>query len=198
MHILTTTSASLDDLVEPVDLGQLPAEMVVASFTDSDLAALAAAWRAERHDLPSLRLAGLRDLRHPMSVDLWIDRAAGHARIIVLRLLGGLDWWRYGAERLAEVARTRGIALAVLPGEDRDDPRLSGLSTVPAAELAALLGYFRAGGVANMRALLRRLAGAGVAAAVETPAAGWYDGAALSPTPTLPRTRESGQTHAPF
>ena len=158
MHILTTTSTSLDDLVEPVDLGQTPGEVVVLSFTDSDLGALAGAQQAEA-TLPSLRLANLRDLRHPMSVDLWIDAVGSHARIVVVRLLGGLDWWRYGVERLGAEARARGFKLAVLPGEDRDDPRLAEASTLPAAELEALLGYFRAGGPANMRALLRRLAG---------------------------------------
>ncbi len=52
----------------------------------------------------------------------------------------------------------RGIALAVLPGEDRDDPRLAECSTLPPDELAALLRYFREGGRDNLRALLRRLA----------------------------------------
>ena len=47
MHLLATTSASLDDLVEPVDLRQTPADIVALSFTDSDLAGLAAAWKAE-------------------------------------------------------------------------------------------------------------------------------------------------------
>jgi cobaltochelatase CobN len=158
MHILTTTSTSLDDLVEPVDLGQTPGEVVVLSFTDSDLGALARAQQAEP-ELPSLRLANLRDLRHPMSIDLWIDSVAVHARIVVVRLLGGLDWWRYGVDRLSAEARAKGFALAVLPGEDRDDSRLAEASTLPASELEALLGYFRAGGPANMRALLRRLAG---------------------------------------
>ncbi|MCK0196572.1 cobaltochelatase subunit CobN [Ancylobacter sp. 6x-1] len=158
MHILATTSASLDDLVEPIDLGQAPGEMVVASFTDSDLAVLARAWKAGRHELPSLRLAPLAALRHPMSVDLWIDKVASRARVVVLRLLGGLDWWRYGAERLSAEARARGIALALLPGEDRDDDRLAALSTLPADELAALLACFRAGGPTNMAALLRRMA----------------------------------------
>ncbi len=48
MHLLTTTSTSFDDIVEPVDLGQSPGDVVVLSFADSDLAALAAAWSAER------------------------------------------------------------------------------------------------------------------------------------------------------
>ena len=158
MHLLQTSSASLDDLVEPVDLGQGPADIVVLSFTDSDLAALAAAYAEEKGRLPSLRLTHLRDLRHPMSVDLWIETCAKHTKVIVVRLLGGLDWWRYGVEALHAMARARNIALAVLPGEDRDDPRLDEASTLPPEDLHTLLGYFREGGRENMSALLHSLA----------------------------------------
>src|SRR5262252_6667886 len=158
MHLLTTTSTTLDDTVEPVDLRQPPGDVVVLSFADSDLTGLAAAWESERALLPSVRLAHLRDLRHPMSVDLWIDRVAAHAKVIVVRLLGGLDWWRYGVERLSVLARERGIVLVVLPGGDRDAPRLAATSTLPADELDALLRFFREGGRENMRALLRWLA----------------------------------------
>ena len=158
MHLLTITSTNLDEIVEAVDLGQPPGDIVVLSFADSDLAGLAAAWEAERADLPSVRLAHLRDLRHPMSVDLWVDRVAASAKVIVVRLLGGLDWWQYGIERLSALARERGIALAVLPGEDRDDARLDAFSTLPKRELDGLLRFFREGGRENLRALLRRLA----------------------------------------
>lgn len=158
MHLLTTSSTSLDEIVEPVDLGQAPGDIVVLSFADSDLGALAAAWDAERSALPSVRLAQLRDLRHPMSVDLWIDKVAAHAKVIVVRLLGGLDWWRYGVDRLSALAREKRITLVLLPGEDRDDPRLADASTLPAGEVGMLLRYFREGGRENLRALLRRLA----------------------------------------
>jgi cobaltochelatase CobN len=157
MHLLATTATTLDETVEPVDLGQAPGDVVVLSFADSDLAGLAAAWALERDALPSVRLASLRDLRHPMSVDMWIDRVGRHAKVILVRLLGGLDWWRYGVERLSVLARERGIALAVLPGEDRDDPRLAEASTLPPHELETLLRFFREGGCENLRALLRRL-----------------------------------------
>jgi cobaltochelatase CobN len=158
MHLLATSSTTLDEIVEPIDLGQTPGDMVVLSFADTDLAGLAAAWAIERDALPSLRLASLRDLRHPMSIDLWIDRVAVHAKVILVRLLGGVEWWRYGIERLSPLAREHGIALAVLPGEDRDDARLAEASTLPHAELDSLLRFFREGGRDNMRALLRRLA----------------------------------------
>src|SRR5262245_15109642 len=158
MHLLATGSTTLDEIIEPVDLGQPPGDIAILSFADSDLSGLAAAWAMEREALPSVRLAALRDLRHPMSVDIWIDRVGSHAKVILVRLLGGLDWWRYGVERLSALARERGIALAVLPGEDRDDPRLAEASTLPPHELETLLRFFREGGCENLRALLRRLA----------------------------------------
>ena len=158
MHLLQTSSTTLDDIVEPVDLGQTPGDIVVVSFVDSDLAGLSAAYTAERDALPSVRLAHLRDLRHPMSIDLWTDSVARHAKVIVVRLLGGLDWWRYGVEMLSACARDNGIVLAVLPGEDRNDARLFEASTLPAEELSTLLAYFREGGPQNLQALLRRLA----------------------------------------
>ncbi|MGC1446888.1 MAG: cobaltochelatase subunit CobN, partial [Xanthobacteraceae bacterium] len=158
MHLLTTSSIGLDEIVEAVDLGQPPGDIAILSFADSDLSGLAAAWQAERDALPSVRLAHLRDLRHPMSVDLWIERVGARAKVILVRLLGGLDFWRYGIERLSALARERGIALAVLPGEDRDDSRLVAASTLPADQLDELLSFFREGGPENLRGLLRQLA----------------------------------------
>src|SRR5262252_8167370 len=157
MHLLNTASTSLDEIVEPVDLKQPPGDVVVLSFADSDLSALAAAWALERHALPSVRLVHLRDLRHPMSVDVWIERVAIRAKLILVRLIGGLDWWRYGVEQLSAAARAHDIRLALLPGEDRDDPRLAEASTLPPGELDTLLRFFREGGRENLRALLRRL-----------------------------------------
>jgi cobaltochelatase CobN len=172
MHLLQTASATIDDLVEAVDLAQPAGDIVILSFADSDLAGLAAAYAAEKEKLPSLRLAHLRDLRHPMSIDLWLDKSARHAKVVVVRLLGGMDWWRYGIEALSALARERGTALAVLPGEDRDDARLDQASTLPQEELRTLLGYFREGGRENLRALLRRLARHAGSEIKTTPATG--------------------------
>ena len=46
MHLLTTSSTGLDELVEAVDLGQPPGDIAILSFADSDLAGLAAAWES--------------------------------------------------------------------------------------------------------------------------------------------------------
>src|SRR5437016_13621513 len=135
MHLLTTTSASIDELVEAIDLRQAPGDIVILSFADSDLSALAAGWRAQRDVLPKLRLANLRDLRHPLSVDLWVDSVASYAKVVVVRMLGGLEWWRYGVERLSSVVRESSIAHALLQGTDSEDPHLNEASTMPDPEL---------------------------------------------------------------
>lgn len=112
MHILATTSSSLDDLIEPVDLNQPRSDVVVLSFSASDLAGLERAWGKAGETLPSLSAANLSELRHPMSVDLWIEKTAEHARVILIRILGGAERWRYGVDQLAILARRRGIKLA--------------------------------------------------------------------------------------
>jgi cobaltochelatase CobN len=156
MHLLPVTAISLDEGGEATDLQQPPGDIVVLSFADSDLGALAAGHRLAAGG-PSLRLASLRRLRHPLSVDLYIEKTAAKARFVLVRCLGGLDYWRYGIEHLAQACRAHGVKLAVLPGDDRPDPRLSAYATAAQPLCDELEAYFQAGGVNNMSRLLARI-----------------------------------------
>src|SRR5512144_1067391 len=158
MHLLVRETRGLDEAEDATDLGQSRADLVFLSFSDSDLGALAASWSAQGEDAPSLRLANLSRLRHPMSVDLYVEQVIGRARCVVIRLLGGLDYWRYGAEEIAHAARAHGIQLALLPGDGRDDARLAALSTIDGATLTRLDAFFAAGGPENMRRALELMA----------------------------------------
>ena len=160
MHLLARDVSTLDENEAADDLGQTPAELVVLSFSDADLGALAGAWQGMT-GAPTLRLASLTRLRHPMSVDLYLEQVVAGARCVVIRLLGGLEYWRYGAEEVAALCRAEGIALALLPGDGGDDPRLAALSTVAPDLLARLDACFRMGGPANMARALRLAALAG-------------------------------------
>jgi cobaltochelatase CobN len=191
MHILATQIATLDEAETAIDLAQSPADVVVMSFSDSDLSALAAAWEADGA-LPSLRLADLKRLKHPLSVDLYIERVVAHAKVVVLRCLGGLEYWRYGLDRIAEVARARGIMLAALPGDDRPDPRLASLSTMPPEALDRLDRYFRSGGPANLRQALRYLA------ALLGRSATWGEPQTLGPIIRFPVETHDGSPPLPW
>ncbi len=160
MHLLVRETRSLDEAAPAVDLGQSGADLVVLSFSDADLGALASVATGT----PSLRLANLARLRHPMSVDLYLEQTARHARCVIVRLLGGLDYWRYGAEEFAAACRASAIPFALLPGDGGNDPALAALSTVPSDVYARLDACFRHGGTANMARALRlaaHLAGRG-------------------------------------
>ena len=159
MHLLATEVGTLDEIEAAVDLAQTPADVIVLSFSDSDLSALAARWTQDREALPSLRLASLKKLRHPMSVDLYVERVIARARLVIVRSLGGLDYWRYGFERLAEMCKQKGILLVALPGDDRPDPRLEALSTAPGPIVESFDRYFRDGGPENVGNALRLAAG---------------------------------------
>jgi len=193
MHLLPTSEVRLDDGDDAIDLALAGGDVLVLSYADSDLSALAAAVDAEgvpsaswsglsrpstsspaeacvqdvdaRHEgehdgqALSVRLASLRRLRHPLSIDLLIEKTVARSRFVLLRCLGGVDYWRYGVEQLGAACRAGGIALAVLPGGDRPDDRLAEYGTVDPAFAAELLAYFHAGGGAkNMRRLLERIA----------------------------------------
>ncbi|SFP34560.1 cobaltochelatase subunit CobN [Tranquillimonas alkanivorans] len=154
MHLLAATPGAIDDGTEPVDLGQDPADVVVLSAADTELAALSEA-RAEMETPPTLRLASLNHLRHPMSVDLHVERCATRSRLVVARLLGGAGYWRYGLEQYAAHLHAAGVPFAALPGDDKPDAELRGLSTVSDADYDALWAYLVEGGPENAANFLR-------------------------------------------
>ena len=158
MHVVFRESHGLEETATPVDLGQDPADLVVLSFSDSDLAAFAAGFRRGRKSLPSLRLANLVALRHPLSVDTYIERTLSRVRGILVRLIGGESYWQYGINALHGLARRRGIALAVLPADGRDDARLDALSTVPVSTLRRLRALCDAGGAVAAQVAIAQLA----------------------------------------
>jgi cobaltochelatase CobN len=158
MHILLRERHGLEETAAAEDLGQTPADLVVLSFADSDLGAFATAWRGGRESLPTLRLANLRRLTHPLSVDLYIQKTLTGARGILIRLLGGIEYWRYGVEQVSALAAAKGIALAIVPGDGRPDPRLDAASNLPPSTLRRLKTLCDNGGSDSARAALAQLA----------------------------------------
>jgi cobaltochelatase CobN len=157
MHLLATTPGVIADGSAAVDLAQTPGDIVLLSSADTEIALFAAAQRRRRSEdpaAPSLRLAPVLRLNHNFSVDLYMETVA-RARLVVARLLGGSAYWPYGVERLVETCRTRGIPLALVPGDDRPDQELTELSTLPRDSVHRLWRYLAEGGPANADNLLR-------------------------------------------
>ncbi|RDE09970.1 cobaltochelatase subunit CobN [Pelagibacterium lacus] len=152
MHLLAAQAGALQQEGEAIDLAQSPGDLVFASSADSELAMLAAA--ADRAGEEGLRLANLMRLAHNFSVDLWCEDTLAHARLIVIRLIGGAAYWPYGCDEIELLARQKGIALALLPGDAIPDPVLLARSTVSEADWYQLHHLFLAGGPDNADAIL--------------------------------------------
>lgn len=153
MHLLLAQQGTISDGNEAVDLGQTPGDVLFLSAADTELASLSQAYRRVKNG-PSLRLANFLSLTHPMSVDAYVERTARHAKLIVVRIIGGETYWPYGLEALHACAVTHGIKLVVLPGDDKPDYGLERFSTVSVSERDALWQYLIEGGLANMSRFL--------------------------------------------
>jgi cobaltochelatase CobN len=162
MHILFRETHGLEEGEAAVEPAGLPADILFLSFSDSDLSAAAAA--ALPAGFPSVRLERIGRYLHPLSVDLLCERLAVRAKVVVVRLLGGLDYWRYGVEEVAAACATEGVPLAVLPGDGpADDPKLVAVSTMAPEARAAIDACLRQGGPENMaRALTSAAHAAGL------------------------------------
>ncbi|MGB0749488.1 MAG: cobaltochelatase subunit CobN [Magnetospiraceae bacterium] len=151
MHLLAATPGAVSDGTEAVDLNQTPGDILFLSAADTELSCLAA---ARPDGGPSLRLASLLHLAHPLSVDLYVENTLPGAKLVIVRLLGGRGYWDHGVEQLIQACAARGILLALLPGDDQPDAELARLCTVPPEAAHRLWQYCVQGGVANMANLL--------------------------------------------
>jgi cobaltochelatase CobN len=161
MHVVFRESHGLEETETPTDLGQSPADLVVLSFSDSDLGAFASGWhRGGGPDgrMASLRLANLSALKHPLSVDTYVEQTLTGAKGILIRLIGGVPYWSYGLQQVQALAQSRGVAVAVLPADGREDTRLDEMSTLPVSTLRRLAHLCDTGGAVAAQAALAQLA----------------------------------------
>ncbi|EEE47449.1 cobaltochelatase subunit CobN [Roseibium alexandrii] len=155
MHILASQTRRIDDGGDAVDLAQQPADILFLSAADTELGSLAAAQSGLGSGAPSLRLANLMALSHPYSVDLYAEQTVRGSRIVILRVLGGVEYWRYGLGRFVEEARASGIDLVVIPGDDKWDEALTSHSTRSTDDVRQMWRYFIEGGPENYANALR-------------------------------------------
>ena len=155
MHLLAAQPGTIEDGADAVDLGQSPGDIVLLSAADTELACFAQAHAGLGAGAPTLRLANLMQLGHNHSVDRYAEQVIAHARLVIVRLLGGESYWPYGVERLTAVCEGHGIPIAWLPGDDKPDAGLATRSTLAPEEAETLWRYCTHGGLDNARNALR-------------------------------------------
>lgn len=139
-------------------LAQSPARIVILTAASSEINLFAKAAADLGWGEDALRLANILSLSHAHAIDHYCDDVLCHAKLILVRVLGGVAYWRYGCEKLAGLARQHGIALGFIAGDGRPDPQLMELSTIGAEVLTDFAAYADHGGADNARGLLLALA----------------------------------------
>lgn len=155
MHLLSAQAGAIQQEGEAIDLDQRPGALIFASSADSELAMLTGA--ADRAGENELRLANTLRLSNNLSVDLWVEDTVSHAKLVVLRLIGGAAYFQYGVDELTAVCANRKIPLVLLPGDANPDPILQSRSTVSPADWSRLHSLFIAGGPDNADTILKAL-----------------------------------------
>ena len=154
MHILAPQSQRIEDADQAVDLGQDPADIVFLSSADTEIAGFSQNADVLGNNI-SLRLANFLSLSHPYSVDLYVEKTIKDSKCIILRMLGGANYWLYGLEAIVECTRKNKIPLLVLPGDDKWDENLVSNSTVPPKTAREVWRYCVEGGDENIRNALQ-------------------------------------------
>ena len=154
MHLLAAKPGGYVDDEGIVDLDQSPGDVVILAAADSLLAGLADAVDDLPAEYPSIRLANWLQLQKPAAFDLYQDKVLERARVVLVSLLGGENYWRYGCERLVDwAAEDAGRRLLLVPGDDTPDPALFELSTVSVPDAHRAWRFLREGGADNLRQL---------------------------------------------
>ncbi|MEL6470187.1 MAG: cobaltochelatase subunit CobN [Cyanobacteria bacterium J06623_4] len=152
MHRLAATPGGWDATSEGVIfIDQSPAPVVLLTAADTDISSLHQALQQMPEDFSDIRSVNLLHLQQQLTIDTYADTVLQHAKLIILRVLGGRAYWPYGLEVTKETVAESGAGLIVIPGDDRPDLDLMSHSTVPLAVVNRCWQYFTEGGVANLR-----------------------------------------------
>ena len=167
MHLLSAQAGAIQQEGEAIDLAQSPGAYVFASSADSELAMLAGA--ADRAGEGGLRLANILRLANNLSVDMWLEKTVAQARLVVLRLIGGVAYFQYGVDELTALCTNQRIPLVLLPGDANPDPILQARSTIHPDDWLALHRLFVAGGPGNADTILKAFAHLGSHSPAQSP-----------------------------
>ena len=151
----------------------------ILSHADTDLLSLHHAARSLPPDFAPVQVVSLSKVKSAEHIDALLAGPVRSARVVVVRLLGGLSSLP-GFDRLRESAQRNQQTLIVVSGTGSLDPELTAASTVPPAVAHQVAAYLLAGGRENAGQLLRFLSdhelmtGLGYEPAAEQPQHGIY------------------------
>ncbi|MDX1977540.1 MAG: cobaltochelatase subunit CobN [Pseudanabaenaceae cyanobacterium bins.68] len=145
-----------DERITFVD--QQPGEIVIITAADTDILTLSQVAPSLDSSFPSLRVVNLLQLQLQIVIDTYAEEVLAHAKVIILRLIGGQSYWSYGLEVVKATAAQQETKLIVLPGDERPDLNLISHGNVDLGLVNQVWRYFLEAGTDNYLHLLRFVA----------------------------------------
>ncbi len=160
MHLIATIPGGWnpgeDGGVFSID--QTPGDIVFLSAADTDISCFNSAYlkfSAKKKSIPSLRMANLSHLKQELSVDNYLETVVSSARLVLVRMLGGKNYYPYVCDAFALECKKNKTPLIFIPGDDSPDMELMSLSAAPADVVRKVWNYFSSGGVKNYENCLK-------------------------------------------
>ncbi|AFZ52948.1 cobaltochelatase subunit CobN [Cyanobacterium aponinum] len=150
MHRIPATPGGWNPDTEGVIfIEQNPAPIIFITSADTDIQTTAACLEKLPEDFPSMRVVNLLQLQQELTIDTYAEEVLSHAKVIILRLLGGRSYWSYGLEVCKDTVSQTNASLFILPGDDRPDAELFSQSNMSISQVNLLWRYLTEGGVEN-------------------------------------------------
>jgi cobaltochelatase CobN len=156
-HLRFTPWPGEEDTGPFTPVAQEPADIVLLTAADTEVLTWSAAVARLPDSFPAVRALNFDRLRDQRVFDAYLDDVLESSRVLVVRVLGGLAYWREQLELIHLLARAHEVALCMLPGDGCLDPGLAALCTAPLPFADRVLRYCLEGGVENAAHMLRFL-----------------------------------------
>ncbi len=171
MHLISTIPGGWNPNDEGVFyIQQTPGDILFLSAADTDLFLFNKVYGTlckEHKVLPSLRLANLSYFKQELTVDTYIEEVVSHAKIVVLKLLGGTAYFSYLCEAIIDYTEENDICLVMMPGDDKPDLELMNKSSISLMKVDMIWKYLMAGGFENTKQALQNIMKIGLGIAFE-------------------------------
>ena len=154
MHLINNKSFITNNGSDSLENIQSPADIIFLTSADTEITLLSKSLRKIK-DRPSVRIQNILNLSDDNTVDTYIKKTLSKAKIVIVRILGGRNYWSYGVDQILADQMKKKYKIIFLPGDDKFDEQLFAMSSIKGNDYRNIWSYFIEGGPENGVNLLK-------------------------------------------
>ena len=154
MHLINNKSFITNNGPHGHENKQSPADIIFLTSADTEITLLSKSLRKIK-GRPSVRLQNILNLNDNSAVDSYIKETLSKAKIVIVRILGGRNYWSYGVDQILADQMKKEYRIIFLPGDDKFDEQLFAMSSIKGNDYRNIWSYFIEGGPENGVNLLK-------------------------------------------